>query len=65
MLGLFRVTCRPDASYLKGVRQFFLGKEHLYEEFVIFYYNISKGTKAKTRVNGGNCLCCLREASGL
>ena len=24
------------------------------EEFVIFYWNISKGTKAKTRGNGGN-----------
>ena len=50
---------------LEGARQFFLGKGHLYEEFVIFYWNISKGTKANTRGNGGNCLRCLREASDL
>ena len=29
--------------------QFFFGKGHFYEEFVIFYWNISMGTKAKTR----------------
>ena len=45
---------------LEGARRFFLGKGHLYEEFVNFYWDFWKGTKAKTRGNGGNCLRCLR-----
>ena len=63
----------PDTSYLKGQGNFFLVKGtytvhvhvHVYEEFVNFYWNISMGTKAKTRGNGGNCLRCLSEVSGL
>ena len=40
---------------LEGARRFFLGKGHLYEEFVNYYWDFWKGTKAKT----------LREVSGL
>ena len=39
-------------SYFEGARRFFLGKGHLYEEFVNFYWDFWKGTKAKTRGNG-------------
>ena len=56
---------RSDASYLKGARRFFLGKGHLYKEFVHYYWDFWKGTMAKTRGNGDNCLRCPREVSGL
>ena len=48
---------------LEGARQFVLDKGHLCEAFVIFYWNISKGTEANTRGDGGNYLRCLCEAS--
>ena len=53
------VLCRPDTLYLKGQGDFPLAKGTS-EEFVNFYWGFWKGTKAKTRGNGGNCLRCLR-----
>ena len=56
----FEIYTQAWYFVLERARRFFLGKGHLYEEFVHFYWDFWKGTKAKTRGNGGNCLRCLR-----
>ena len=54
------MVSRPDTSYLMGQGDFSLAKGTSDEEFVNFYWDFWKGTKAKTRGNGGNCLRCVR-----
>ena len=51
--------CIPQAWDIQEQGDFSLAKG-TYEEFVNFYWDFWKGTKAKTRGNGGNCLCCFR-----
>ena len=42
-----------------------ISEGHLCEGNVKFCWNISKGTKAMTRGNEANCLCCLHKVSGM
>ena len=49
----------------KGLKAIRPEQRALVLENQIVYGNISKGIKAKTRGNEGNCLCCLSVISGL